>query len=161
MGQAIRSAAWRVDPLQLDHKPPYPAKPNPEATLPECQPHTGNTIIIIVGGLCPDCLHGRRKNRIFGWFPAVTLVPVVTGFADGKNTAHKFHGPSSFLFPDKGKAFVGSYFFRRTAKKPSASCNISLARFSSAFSFSSSRIRCSAASFGIRAFPLPGKACCP
>ena len=54
MGQSIRPAAWRVDPPQLDHKPQYPAKPNPESTLPKCQPHTWNTIIIIVGGLCPD-----------------------------------------------------------------------------------------------------------
>lgn len=124
---------------QLNHKSPYPAKPNSKSFLLECQPHTGNTIIIIVSRFCPDCLHDRRKNRISGWLPAVTLVPVVTGFADGKNTTHEFHRPSAFLLPDKSKAFVVPYFFRRTAKTPLASCNIMLARFSSAFSFSTSR----------------------
>lgn len=109
-------------------------------------PHKGNAIIIIVSRFCSDCLHGCRKSLIIGGTSRGYAWSCSKRLSCRKGAAHGFYGSSSLQLPDKGKMFSGSYFFRRTTKKPRVSCNILLIRFNSVFSFSSSRV-CYSVSF--------------
>lgn len=60
-----------------------------------------------------NCIVAERK---------VSTIFIATGNTDIEDSAHQFHGQFAMMFfKDERIALMSSYFFRRCAKKPSAS----------------------------------------
>lgn len=106
--------------------------------LCERQLHALNAIAIVVRRVFQDLLHRRRKNRIFIRLAHVSSVSVESGLADAQRFALNGDRPSIRVLQDEVISLMRFYFFRLTAKKPSASFRISFARLVSRSSFSNS-----------------------
>ena len=103
--------------------------------------HSGYPVIYVVWMLCDYLFYSDQKKLTGGLFMPVRKPSVISRLADFKKTAHLFDGVFSLKFQHKQMPFACFYFFRSFAKKPRASFKISFALSSSAFFFSSSRIR--------------------
>ena len=103
--------------------------------------HSVYTVIYVVWMLCDYLFYSDQKKLTGGLFMPVRKPSVISRLADFKKTAHLFDCKFFLVFQHKQMPFACFYFFRSFAKKPRASFKMSLALSSSAFFFSSSRIR--------------------
>ena len=131
-----------MEPSFLSHDPSNTPNSCFNSFLKKSYLHSGRTVVIVIRRFIQNFLHSSRKNSVLTRFPKVSTIFVVTRNADMKDLTHKLHSPFSIMMCiNELIALMSSYFFRRCAKKPRASCRISLACFNSAFSFSSCKFR--------------------
>ncbi len=139
--QSFRPSPTLMDPAVFPHDTCDPALSGFVPLLFQRDLHPGHTIVVIVRRFIQYRLYCCRKNSILPGFSEIPSESVITGFTDVQDFTQRMDRPSGFEFFDKTEPYVGFYFFRLDAKKPSASWRISFARFVSRSSFSSSRIR--------------------
>jgi hypothetical protein len=130
-----------VELAVFPHNTEQPSGADLDSSLLQHKLHARYTIVIVIFILVKDTFDGRRKSLILTGFSKVLDEPVISGFANIKDFAENLDRPGSSPGMDELIALMCSYFFRLSAKKPRASLRISLARLSSRFSFSRSRIR--------------------
>ncbi len=135
------SSVWLVEPAVFPHNAGQPYGADLDSSLFQCKLHARHTIVIVIYILVKDAFDGYRKSPILTGFSKVLDEPVISGFANLKDFAENLDRPGFSPGMDEPIALMCPYFFRLSAKKPKASLRISLARLSSRFSFSRSRIR--------------------
>lgn len=123
------------------HCPVYAAPAGPDAELGQSQLHTLDTLVVVLRSLRQDLLHLCPKKVVQSPADISSAPAIIPGFTDTQFPAEMLD-----RIPIPPGLYVripcsDAYFFGLFAKKPRASRRISTVRFSSAFSFSSSRSR--------------------
>ena len=142
-GDTVRTAP-SVEQSFLGHGTVYCPSTDIDAFLKKRQLDSVDPIVVIIRVLFKDLFDFDQKKFPLAGLVLVFQPSVIAGFTDFQDETQLFYSMGIFSGGNEFIAARGFYFFRSFAKKPRASFSISFASRSSAFSFSSRRMRSSA-----------------